>query len=181
MNQRTLSFFWLGSILSLSVFAGFSWLEILLAPEAGGQSIEITGYLAFPIISALILLQAASLLASFFTPVMVGRWIAGLLSPVMLGHAILLMLSLDESIQSALGGSLSEITGVAGSVSQMQFVASSNSTFLWVGYLVAIGLNIAVLIGKALLHSGPAQKPKRFEPTEDSLDLWESQNEPRLR
>jgi hypothetical protein len=112
---------------------------------------------------------------------MVGRWIAGLLSPVMLGHAILLMLSLDQAIQIALAGSLSEITGVAGSASQMQFVASSNSTFLWVGYLVAIGLNIAVLIGKALLHSGPAQKPKRFEPTEDSLDLWESQNEPRLR
>ena len=159
----------------LSVFAGFSWLEILLVPEAGGQSIEITGYLAFPIISALVLLQGASLLASFFTPTIVGRWIAGLLAPVMLTHAIFLVLSLDEGIQIALAGSLSEVTGVAGSASQMQFVASSNSSFLWVGYLVAIGLNMAVLVGKALLNAGPANQNKKHQPAEDSGDLWESQ------
>lgn len=175
MNQRNLTFAWLGSILLLSVFAGFNWLEVVLTPDAGGQLIEVTGYLAFPIISALILLQAASLLASFFTPVLVGRWIAGLLSPVMLGHALLLALSLEDGVQGALAGLLSEITGVSGSVSQMQFVASSNSTFLWVGYLIAIGFNVVVLIGKALLKVGSSSKSKNYVPPEDSGDLWESQ------
>jgi hypothetical protein len=175
VNQRNLTFAWLGSILLLSVFAGFNWLEVLLTPEAGGQIIEITGYLAFPIISALILLQAASLLASFFTHVLVGRWIAGFLSPVMLGHAVLLVLSLDEGVQGALAGLLGEITGVSGSISQMQFVASSNSTFLWVGYLFAIGFNVVVLFGKALLNVGSPEKSKNYEPPEDSGDLWESQ------
>jgi len=175
VNQRNLTFAWLGSILLLSVFAGFNWLEVVLTPDAGGQLIEVTGYLAFPIISALILLQAASLLASFFTPVLVGRWIAGLLSPVMLGHALLLALSLEDGVQGALVGLLSEITGVSGSVSQMQFVASSNSTFLWVGYLIAIGFNVVVLIGKALLKVGSSSKSRNYVSPEDSGDLWESQ------
>jgi hypothetical protein len=175
VNQRNLTFAWLGSILLLSVLAGFNWLEVVLTPDAGGQLLEVTGYLAFPIISALILLQAASLLASFFSPVLVGRWIAGLLSPVMLGHALLLALSLEDGVQGALAGLLSEITGVSGSVSQMQFVASSNSTFLWVGYLIAIGFNVVVLIGKALLKVGSPTKSKSYAPPEDSGDLWESQ------
>ena len=175
MNQRNLTFAWLGSILLLSVFAGFNWFEVVLTPDAGGQLLEVTGYLAFPIISALILLQAASLLASFFTPVLVGRWVAGLLSPVMLGHALLLVLSLEDGVQGALAGLLSESTGVSGSVSQMQFVASSNSTFLWVGYLISIGFNVVVLIGKALLKVGSPTKSKSYAPSEDSGDLWESQ------
>jgi hypothetical protein len=175
MNQRNLSFAWLGSILLLAVFAGFSWTEVLLTAEAGGQSIEVTGYSAFPIISALVLLQGASLLASFFTPIAVGRWITGLLSPVMLGHAVLLMVSLDERLQSSLAGSLIEITGVAGTTSQMQFVASSNSTFLWVAYLVAIGGNVAVLVTKAVLNFGPAKKASKAKVFDDSSDLWESQ------
>jgi hypothetical protein len=175
VNQRNLLFAWLGSILLLAVFAGLSWMEVMLTAEAGGQSIEVTGYSAFPIISALVLLQGASLLASFFTPIIVGRWIAGLLSPVMLGHAVLLMMSLDESLQSSLAGSLTEITGVAGTASQMQFVASSNSTFLWVGYLVAIGVNVAVLVAKASLNVGPAKQPTKAEVIDDSGDLWESQ------
>jgi hypothetical protein len=93
----------------------------------------------------------------------------------MLGHAVLLMMSLDESLQSSLAGSLTEITGVAGTTSQMQFVASSNSTFLWVGYLVAIGVNVAVLVAKASLNVGPAKQPTKAEVIDDSGDLWESQ------
>jgi hypothetical protein len=175
VNQRNLSFAWLGSILLLAVFAGFSWTEVMLTAEAGGQGIEVTGYSAFPVISALLLLQGASFLASFLTPVIVGRWIAGLLSPVMLGHAVLLSQSLDEGLQSSLVRSLIEITGVAGSASQMQFVASSNSTFVWVGYLVAIGVNVIVLAGKAFLNAGPAKRHTSKEVLIDSDDLWESQ------
>jgi hypothetical protein len=175
VNQRNLTFAWLGSILLLAVFAGVSWLEILLTPEAGGQDVEITGYMAFPIISALVLLQAASLLATFFTPVVIGRWIAGLLAPVMIGHGVLLVFSIDQGIQNALAGSLSEITGVAGAESQLLLVASSSNTFLWVGYLLAVCFNVAVLATKALSNVGPARKSAATEPGEDSGDLWESQ------
>lgn len=175
LNQRNLTFAWVGSILLLSVFAGFSWLEVVLTPDAGGQTIEVTGYLAFPIISALVLLQGAALLASFFTPVMIGRWIAGLLAPVMMVHAVLVVLGLESAIAFSLAGSLSELTGVVGTDSQLQFVASSNGTILWVGYLVSIGVNLAVLIAKAWLSVGPANKPVQGDPIDDAGDLWESQ------
>lgn len=175
MNQRNLAFAWLGSVLALSVFAGLNWLEVQLTPDAGAQSIEVTGYVAFPIISALILLQAASLLASFFTPTLVGRWIAGLLAPVMLGHAVLLTLGLEEALERSLSGEISKVTGVAGASSQLQFVAESNNTYLWVGYLLAVLLNLAVLAGKALLNAGPAKKAQEPRETDDASDLWESQ------
>jgi hypothetical protein len=175
MNQRNLTFAWLGSILILSVFAGLNWLEVGLTPEAGGQIIEVTGYLAFPIISALILLQAASLLASFFTPVIIGRWIAGLLAPVMLIHGALIFIRLDDAIALSLSGAISEITGVAGSSSQLQFVESSTTTFLWVGYLAAVALNLLVLIGKALMNVGKAKAITPADSSDDAGDLWESQ------
>lgn len=175
MNQRNLAFAWLGSVLLLSVFAGLSWLEVSLTPEAGGQSIEVTGYLAFPIISALILLQAAALLASFLTPTVVGRWIAGLLAPVMLGHAVLLIAGIEDAIETSLSATISQLTGVAGDVSQLQFVSESNNTFLWIGYLMAVAINLVVLVGKALLNVGPAKKAKEPKASDDAGDLWESQ------
>lgn len=175
MNQRNLTFAWLVSILLLAVFAGLSWLEVVLTPDAGGQIIKVTGYLAFPIISALMLLQAASLLASFFTPNVVGRWIAGLLAPVMLVHSVLIAIGLEDAIQGSLAVAISDVTGVAGSSSQLQFVASSNSTFMWVGYFVAIALNLFVLIRKALLNVGPAKRTPLSESSDDAGDIWESQ------
>ena len=175
MNQRNLTFAWLASILLLAVFAGLRWLEVVLTPDAGGQIIEVTGYLVFPIISALILLQAASLLTSFFTPIVVGRWIAGLVAPVMLVHAVLTVIGLEDAIQASLAAGISDVTGVAGSSSQLQFVASSETTFMWVGYLVAIALNLVVLTGKALLNVGPAKPTPSNESSDDAGNLWESQ------
>lgn len=175
MNQRNLTFAWLGSILLLAIFAGVSWQAVSLTSDAGGQRIEVTGYLAFPIISALILLQAASLLASFFTPIRVGRWIAGTLAPVMIIHGVLIVIGSNEAIQIALEGAISDETGVAGSSSQLQFVASSTGTFLWVGYLAATILNLAVLFLKAFSNASVAKVTKSDELTEDPFDLWESQ------
>ena len=175
MNKRNLSLSWLASILLLSVSAGLSWQELQLTPQAGGQSIQVTGYSVFPIITALILLQAAALLASFFTPPKVGRWISGLLIPAMLAHALLVAIDLETSIQESIAGSISAITGVAGSDSQIQFVASSIGTYLWVGYLLAIGLNVVLLAGHAFLKLSPTKRTSNAVQNVDTDDLWESQ------
>jgi hypothetical protein len=175
LNQRNLAFAWLGSILLLSIFAGFSWLTVELTLDAGGQSIDVTGYSAFPVISALMLLQTASLLASFFTPTLVSRWIAGLLAPVMLGHGLLLVSGLEAAIETSLTGSISQITGVAGVSSQLPFIATAANTYLWVGYLAAMGLNVALLLIKAFLDVVPAKKTEAASPSGDAGDLWESQ------
>ena len=57
MSSKRITIAWLISILLLVVFAGFSWLDLELTPEAGAQKFVISGYQVFPIISALLLLQ----------------------------------------------------------------------------------------------------------------------------
>lgn len=175
MNQRNVSFAWLASILLLAIFAGTSWLNLTLTPDAGEQELEISGYLVFPIISALVLLQASALLATFLTPVAVGRVIAGLLAPVMLFHAGFVALNLEQGFQAAVAAEIAEITGVVGVSSQLQFVALAGDTYLWVGYLLALGLNVAVLSAKGLLKLKPAAARKTEEPLDSIGDLWESQ------
>lgn len=176
MNQRTISFVWLASILILAIFAGTSWLNLSLTPDAGDQTLEITGYIVFPIISALVLLQGAALLATFFTPIAVGRAIAAIVAPIMLAHGIFVLLSLESSFQAAVSAEIAQATGVVGVASQLQFVALAGDTYLWVGYLVALLLNIAVLSAKAVLTLKPAVARKKEEPLDSAEDLWESQS-----
>jgi hypothetical protein len=175
VNQRNISFAWLASILVLAIFAGTSWLSIKLTQDAGEQDLEITGYLVFPIISALVLLQAAALLATFLTPITVGRVIAALLVPVMLTHGLFVVLSLESSFQNAVSTEIAQITGVVGVGSQLQFVAFAGDTYLWVGYLAALALNVTVLGAKAVLNLKPAVARQTQTPLDSTGDLWESQ------
>lgn len=175
MNQRNVAFAWLASILLLTVFAGLSWLNLELTPEAGAQVVEITGYIVFPVISALILLQAAALLASFLTPVTVGRVISGSLVPVMVLHGVYVGLSLQGATQNAIAAQVGEITGVVGTNSQLQFVAFAGDTYIWVAYLLAIVVNAGILLAKAVLKLGPAVAREAEKPSEDAGDLWETQ------
>ena len=150
MNSRRITFAWLVSILLLVVFAGLSWLDLELTPEAGAQKFEIAGYQVFPIISALLLLQGAALLSSVLTPVAVGRAIAGLLVPIMLAHAIFVVAGLQSNLQNAVALQITKITGVEGIASQAQFVEFAGDTYLWVGYLLSIAVNLAVLLTKVI-------------------------------
>lgn len=175
MNRRIISLAWLATILLVAVFAGTSWLNLGLTPEAGEQKLEMTGYLVFPIISALVLLQAAALLATFFTPAPVGRVIAAVLAPVMLVHGVLVVLSLEASFQTAVSAEIAQVTGVAGVASQFQFVSTALDTYLWVGYLAALLLNVAVLAVRALLKLKPADAKAAKESLDSVEDLWESQ------
>lgn len=175
MNQRSVAFAWLASILLLTVFAGVSWLNLELTPEAGGQAIELTGYLVFPVISALILLQAAALLVTFLTPVLVGRVIAAVLVPVMVIHATYVVVSLQSAVQNAVAVQVAEITGVVGFTSQEQFVAFALDTYMWVAYLLAVAVNVAVLLAKAVLKLSPAVSRTPQDLASDADDLWEAQ------
>ncbi|KGA21775.1 hypothetical protein GM51_0145 [freshwater metagenome] len=175
MNSKRITIAWLVSILLLVVFAGFSWLELELTPEAGAQKFEISGYQVFPIISALLLLQGAALLSSVLTPVAVGRAISGLLVPIMLAHAIFVVVGLQSNLQNAVAVLISEITGVEGIASQAQFVEFAGDTYLWVGYLLSIAVNLAVLLTKAVSKAQLSKTRPNRQETSDELDLWETQ------
>ena len=175
MNSRRITVAWLVSILLLVVFAGLSWLDLELTPEAGAQKFEISGYQVFPIISALLLLQGAALLSSVLTPVAVGRAISVLMVPIMLAHAIFVVVGLQSNLQNAVAVQISEITGVAGIASQAQFVEFAGDTYLWVGYLLSIVVNLAVLLTKAVSKAQLSKTRQSREEIIDELDLWEIQ------
>jgi hypothetical protein len=175
MSSKRITVAWLISILLLVVFAGLSWLDLELTPEAGAQKFEISGYQVFPIISALLLLQGAALLSSVLTPVAVGRAIAGLMVPIMLAHGFYVVVGLQLNLQNAVAVQISEITGVEGIASQAEFVEFAGDTYLWVGYLLSIVVNLAVLLTKAVSKAQLSKaRPNRDEIT-DELDLWETQ------
>lgn len=175
MNSKRVTIAWLASILLLVVFAGLSWLDLELTPEAGAQKFEISGYQVFPIISALLLLQGAALLSSVLTPVAVGRTIAGLMVPIMLAHGFYAVVGLQLNLQNAVAVQISEITGVEGIASQAQFVEFAGDTYLWVGYLLSIAVNLAVLLTKAVSKAQLSKTRQNREEIIDELDLWETQ------
>ena len=175
MSSKRITIAWLISILLLVVFAGFSWLDLELTPEAGAQKFVISGYQVFPIISALLLLQGAALLSSILTPVAVGRAIAGLMAPIMLAHGFYVVVGLQLNLQNAVAVQISEITGVAGIASQAQFVEFAADTYLWVGYLFSIAVNLAVLLTKAISKAQLSKTRQNREEIIDELDLWETQ------
>ena len=175
MSSKRITIAWLVSILLLVVFAGLSWLDLELTPEAGAQKFEISGYQVFPIISALLLLQGVALLSSVLTPVAVGRAIAGLMVPIMLAHAIFVVVGLQSNLQNAVAVQISEITGVAGIASQAQFVEFAGDTYLWVGYLLSVAVNLAVLLTKALSRAQLSRTRPNRQEIIDELDLWETQ------
>ena len=166
---------WLASIVLLAIFAGLGWLNLGLSPEAGGQEFEITGYQVFPVISALLLLQLAALIASFLVPITVARVISGLLAPIMLAHAFFVAMGLQSNLQIAVEAQITEVTGVAGLASQAEFVVFTGDTYLWIGYLFAVGWNVAALLTKALSKTGSSESRSTKTHIVDEVDLWETQ------
>jgi hypothetical protein len=175
MSSKRITIAWFMSILLLVVFAGLSWLDLELTPEAGAQKFEISGYQVFPIISALLLLQGAALLSSALSPVAVGRAIAGLVVPIMLAHGFYVVVGLQSNLQNAVAMQISEITGVAGIASQAEFVEFAGDTYLWVGYLLSIAVNLTVLLAKAVSKAQLSKTRQNREENIDELDLWETQ------
>ena len=175
-NEARLSAFWFATIIGASLFAGASWLDVLLSPEAGGQTIQVTGTLVFPVITALLLLQAAGLFTSYFAPNLVGRLIAGSLSLVMIFHFGLVVVGFVEAIDKAISGQVFEATGVLGQAGQDQFLAASTDTYMWVGYLICLFLNISVLISRGLLQEKRGEVKRDGIGQDSPSDLWESQN-----
>jgi hypothetical protein len=175
MSQRSISVAWLFTILALTILAGLSWVDLTLSPASGGQEIEVTGFLVFPIISALLLLQGSALLAAFFTPALVGRIIAGLQIPIVLWHAFAVLSTVGSALQDAVAAEITKATGVVGVASQAQLVDTALDNNIWYIYLAVLALNAVALVSRALVGKVAVRKATRDGSGDDSEDLWESQ------
>ena len=175
MSLRKASFAWLLSILILTVLAGFSWVDLTLSPASGGQQIQVTGFLVFPIISALLLLQGSALLAAFFTPALVGRIISAALVPIVLWHAVVVVSTSQMALQNAVAAEITKATGVVGVSSQAQLVELALDNNIWYVYVAVLALNILALIARAFVSKPQPKSQVSAEILEDSDDLWENQ------
>jgi hypothetical protein len=93
----------------------------------------------------------------------------------MLAHGFFVVLGLQSNLQNAVALQITKITGVEGIASQAEFVEFAGDTYLWVGYLLSIVVNLAVLLTKAVSKAQWSKtRPNRDEIT-DELDLWETQ------
>lgn len=175
MTQRNVSLAWLLTILLLTVLAGFSWVDVTLSPASGGQLIQVTGFLVFPIISALLLLQGSALLAAFFTPPLVGRIIAGVQVPIVIWHAVVLLTTIQQGLQDAVAAEITKATGVVGVASQAQLVDTALDNNLWYVYVAVLAFNLVALVARGLVSHTPVKKKAEVPASDDSDDLWENQ------
>jgi hypothetical protein len=175
MTRRVLLGSWFGTILLIVSVAGLNWVEVLLLPATGGQAIEVTGFIAFPIIGALALLQGASLLVSMFTPVLVSKLIAAFQIPIIGWHLYAVIAGAAEAMQQAVAAEITKATGVVGVASQSQLIELALDTNLWYVYVGVLALNLSVLV--ALIFARNNSSHKSSQTTEDSHagDLWDSQ------
>jgi hypothetical protein len=175
MNARRLSLVWLLTILLLTILAGFSWVDLTLSPASGGQLIEVTGFLVFPVISALLLFQGSALLAAFFTPPLVGRVIAAIQLPIVIWHGVVVFTTIQSALQNAVATEITEATGVVGVASQAQLIETALDNNIWYVYLAVLVLNLAALAARSLISKPGTTKKSTSSIQDDSEDLWETQ------
>jgi hypothetical protein len=82
---------------------------------------------------------------------------------------------MDAAMDLALSAEISEATGILGLIGQNQVLESITSNLMWVGYVLAMALNIIVLITRAMLKQRRGSKSSSVA-FDETTDLWESQS-----
>lgn len=175
MSQRTSVLIWASTLLLMLIGGGSPWTNLTLIPDAGSQVISISGFSAFSVAGALVLLQGAAILATLLTQKLVGRIISIALLPGMFWHLIDVTSSKVAASASAISQQITELTGVAGAESQAELVVESYETYWWLVYLIAVCLNLAILGIRGFLPTAQVGKTKQEAEMDDEPDLWESQ------
>ena len=176
MSQRSFSLAWLATLVFLTLLAGFNWVDLGLSPAAGGQLIPITGFVSFPIISALLLLQGASLLAAVFSPLKVSKVIAVLLIPIVAWHAFTVLATAQVAFDQAVAAEITKATGVVGSTSQSNLIELVSISNIWFAYPAMLVLNLVALVGFVFAKARPSRAKEQQDQASDAGELWESQS-----
>jgi TRAP-type C4-dicarboxylate transport system permease small subunit len=173
-NQATLA--WIASLALLAIAAGMNWQSFEVSMSAGGGLIEISGFLAFPIIGTLVLLQVLTLLIGLLVKPLVTRVLAGVMLPLMVWNFSDVLLNSTTRVQETLVGVLAKQTGVIEQIGDSEFLASSSIGISSSLFLVALAVNCLLLafflLRPAIRNRAKARKGGQQQPE----DLWSSQN-----
>jgi len=166
---------WLLSILLVAISAGLSWGNFEVSLQAGGGTLEITGYNAFPILGTLVGLQLVAVLLSLLTRPFVTRFVSLAIALLMSWSLFLVLTSSPKQIILTAQRELADKTGVLQDLASSDFLISS-AVGLWsVLYLFAGLLNTLTLVIVALFWR-ERSVPKRAKNERDlPEDLWGDQ------
>jgi len=167
---------WLFSLLLLLVAAGQAWQTFLVSEDAGGGSIQVSGFQAFPVIGALIALQVTAVLVSLLVRPTVLRWMSLGITPLMLWSLVDVVQNVTVQVQRTFVMFLAEQTGVlTDPVDSVFLLGSLESGFFYV-YVIFAVINTLVLVFIGL------KAPKIWMRTNLSAerdlpeDLWSNQS-----
>jgi hypothetical protein len=167
---------WLFSTGLVAITAAQTWQSFEVSESAGGGVIQITGFLAFPVIGTLISLQVLMILVSLLVNQIVTRILAAAALPLMIWSFIEVLLTADIQIRETLISVLADQTGVVQELSTSEFLVSSSVGVFTTLFVISTALNALFLAFLALapikLQKPKAAKSKREQPE----DLWISQN-----
>ena len=175
MTRTKVLLSWLLSGGLVAITAAQSWQSFELSESAGGGVIQITGFLAFPVIGTLISLQVVMILASLLVKPIVTRILATATLPLMIWIFFEVLLTSEIQVRETLVTVLATQTGVVQELSSSEFIMSSSVGVFTMLFLITAALNalvLAFLVLKPFQH----QKPKASKSKREPEDLWSSQN-----
>jgi hypothetical protein len=175
LNRNRLLAIWLFSIVALAIFAGQNWGSFEVSLAAGGGTLGVSGYAAFPVLGTLVGLQLIAVLLSLLSRPIVSRFLSSAIAIVMAWSVFLVLTSASEQIFFTAQRELAEKTGVLQDLASSDFVISSAVSSWSVVYLAAGSLNIIILGMIALFWRERSVAKKAKRDVEQPEDLWGDQ------
>ena len=175
MKRTRVLLIWLFSSGLVALTAAQSWQSFEVSESAGGGVIQITGFLAFPVIGTLISLQVVIILVSLLVKPIVARILAAATLPLMIWAFFDVVLTSEKQVRETLVSVLAAQTGVVQDLSTSEFLVSSSVSVFTTLFLITLALNALVLAILALIPI-KHQKPKATKSNQEPEDLWSSQN-----
>jgi hypothetical protein len=166
---------WLFSTGLVAITAAQSWQSFEVSESAGGGVIQITGFLAFPVIGTLMSLQIVIILVSLLVKPIVTRILAAATLPLMIWSFFEVVLTSELQVRETLVSVLAAQTGVVQDLSTSELLAASSVSVFTTLYLISAALNALVLAFLALIPV-KHEKPKAAKSKREPEDLWSSQN-----
>ena len=175
MTRAKVLLSWLFSTGLVAITAAQSWQSFEVSESAGGGVIQITGFLAFPVIGTLMSLQIVIILVSLLVKPIVTRILAAATLPLMIWSFFEVVLTSGNQVRETLVSVLGAQTGVVQDLSTSEFLVSTSVSVFTTLYLISAALNALVLAFLALIPV-KHEKPKAAKSKREPEDLWSSQN-----
>ena len=167
---------WFVTVLLLAVASSQNWGLLEVSEDAGGGVLQVNGFLAFPVLGALIVLQVLASLCGLLVAPKVARYLSVGLIPIMVWNVFDVLQNSATQTQLSLLKLLASKTGVLEAQSSSGLVVSSSTSSGSGFYLLAVALNLLVLVLISFMPMRSIHSRKLKSKTDVPEDLWSKQS-----